>query len=205
MLTDEARAFYEDYRTNYRQMQAAARFAEGLVRDVLRDATSNFHIHQVSARAKDPNSLLKKIREKEYDSPESDVTDQIAVRVITYFLDQVDPIAARLAEAFVVDRDHSQDKRTKLSVREFGYRSVHLVVQARLTGVEGPAADPLKTSWFEIQVRSLLEHAWAEIEHDVRYKSGVVYPDEVVRQFAQIAAQLEAVDQKFHSERSREN
>ena len=89
------------------------------------------------------------------------------------------------------------DKRGELNVREFGYRSVHLIVQARLKGMEGPAAEPLRDHWFEIQVRSVLEHAWAEIEHEVVYKSGVVYPDDVVRDFANIAAQLEALDQRF--------
>jgi ppGpp synthetase/RelA/SpoT-type nucleotidyltranferase len=197
VLTEEGREFHSEYRAKYRQMQAAADFAEGLVRDALREATTNFYIHQIQARAKDPNSLLRKLRRRAYEDPASDVTDQIAVRVVTYFLDQVDPIAERLAEAFDVDRGRSVDKRTDLGVREFGYRSVHLIVQARLTGVEGTAAAPLRDHWFEIQVRSLLEHAWAEIEHDVIYKSGVEYSEEVVREFHRAAAQLEAIDKKF--------
>jgi hypothetical protein len=51
--------------------------------------------------------------------------------------------------------------------------------------------------WFEVQVRSILEHAWAEIDHEVRYKSGVDYPEDVRRRFAAIAGALEILDHEF--------
>jgi ppGpp synthetase/RelA/SpoT-type nucleotidyltranferase len=202
LLGEAARDFYLSYRSDLRRYETASRFAEGLVRDALRD--QYFYVHQISARAKSPDSLLRKLRERQYEDPASELTDQIAVRVITYYLDQVDPIVERLSESFIVDSERSVDKRSQLNVREFGYRSVHLIVQARLKGMEGPAAEPLRDHWFEIQVRSVLEHAWAEIEHEVVYKSGVDYPDEVVREFANIAAQLEALDQRFLALRGEE-
>jgi ppGpp synthetase/RelA/SpoT-type nucleotidyltranferase len=201
LLGEASRDFFLEYRANLRKYAGAAHFAEGLVRDALRD--QNFYVHQISARAKDPDSLLRKLRKKEYDDPATELTDQIAVRVITYYLDQVDPIVEHLTKSFIVG-SQPVDKRRELNVREFGYRSVHLVVQARLKGMEGPTAEPLRDRWFEIQVRSILEHAWAEIEHEVVYKSGVDYPDDVLREFAAIAAQLEVLDQRFLALRQEE-
>ncbi len=200
MLSNQARSFYEEYRHRHRDMEAAAQLASRVVHDSLR--SSAFDIHLVAGRAKDPASLLRKMRSKNYGNPAFEVTDQVGVRVITYFPDQVDPIVSRLRETFEVDEGRSVDKREALTVREFGYRSVHLIVRARLTGVEGAAAQALRDLWFEIQVRSLLEHAWAEIEHELVYKSGTVFPEETLRAFAGLAAQLEDLDQRFLSLRS---
>jgi hypothetical protein len=55
----------------------------------------------------------------------------------------------------------------------------------------------LRKRWFEIQVRSLLEHAWAEIEHEIVYKSGITQPDAVRRRFAALAGSLELFDSEF--------
>lgn len=49
----------------------------------------------------------------------------------------------------------------------------------------------------EIQIRSVVEHAWAEIEHELRYKSGVQFSDELNRRFNAIAGTLEMVDREF--------
>lgn len=200
MLSNQARSFYQECRHRHRDVEAAAQLASRLVRDSLRSGA--FDIHLVAGRAKDPASLLRKLRSRNYGDPASELTDQVGIRVITYFPDQVDPIVRRLRDAFEVDEERSVDKREALTVREFGYRSVHLIVRARLTGVEGAAAQTLRDLWFEIQVRSLLEHAWAEIEHELVYKSGTVFPEVVLRAFAVLAAQLEDLDQRFLSLRS---
>jgi hypothetical protein len=55
----------------------------------------------------------------------------------------------------------------------------------------------LRDHWFEIQVRSILEHAWAEIEHEIVYKSGIKQPREITRRFASLAGALELLDSEF--------
>jgi Region found in RelA / SpoT proteins len=84
-----------------------------------------------------------------------------------------------------------------LSLREFGYRSVHLIARLKPDQMRITGDDFLREHWFEIQVRSVLEHAWAEIEHEVVYKSGIRQPDTVLRRFAALAGSLEVFDREF--------
>jgi len=118
------------------------------------------------------------------------------VRVVLYYQDGVDPAARALREAIEVDERRSVDKRRDLQVRQFGYRSVHLV--ARLgERLREPSLHEFSNMWFEIQVRSILEHAWAEIEHEICYKSGVLFPDVVLRRFGALAGTLELLEAQF--------
>jgi GTP pyrophosphokinase len=96
----------------------------------------NFDLHLVSARAKEPLSLLQKIRRKEYDDPATEFTDRLGVRVITYYAEDVDPVVETLKNALRIDDPWSDDKRVALALREFGYRSVHLLAQIPLDGLE---------------------------------------------------------------------
>ena len=194
-LSDEALAFYEDYLAKYRRMQGAAAAAEFLVADALQDLPVELHV--VTGRAKHPLSLLKKLRSEGYTNPADEVTDQVAVRVITYYDDHVKPVVQRLSERFEVKPGESKDLSDRLPLRAFGYRSYHLVVRAALDALAGSQAQALRGLWFEVQVRSVLAHAWAEIEHEVVYKSGSAMPDELVNRFAQIAANLQSADQEF--------
>lgn len=190
-LTGKARSFYGRYVEGFDDLLRAAELLERLAREALR--SHNFDLHLVSARAKDSASVLKKIRQKGYGDPARQLTDQVGLRVITYYESDVDKVASVLRSSFEVDETRSEDKRLALGLREFGYRSLHMV--ARLA--DASDWSPLKGKWFEIQVRSLLEHAWAEIEHELVYKSGIVFPEAVRRRFNALAGAAEVLDQQF--------
>jgi putative GTP pyrophosphokinase len=51
----------------------------------------------------------------------------------------------------------------------------------------------------ELQVRAILQHAWAEIEHDIQYKSSTAYPEEIRRRFMALAGMLEIADREFQA------
>jgi len=190
-LTPKARSFYDRYVAGYDDLVAAAALVEQQARTTL--APHNFELHLISARAKSPASALKKIRSKGYGDPRWQLTDQIGLRVIVYFENDVDRVAAALRETFEVDEKRSEDKRVALGLTKFGYRSVHLIARLR----HPSEWSPLKDRWFEVQVRSILEHAWAEIEHELVYKSGIEYPEVVLRKFAALAGAAEVLDQQF--------
>jgi hypothetical protein len=96
-----------------------------------------------------------------------------------------------------VRESDSLDKRLALGPREFGYRSYHIVGSLPSGVTAALQLRSLHKQIFEVQIRSLLEHVWAEIEHDVVYKSGANWPTLVRRRFASIAGVLELLEHEF--------
>lgn len=199
-LNPAARKFVEEYSDEYNARQRAAEIACARIQEILKSTGAFVHI--VSGRAKKPESLRGKLRRKSYKNPRKQLTDLIGVRVITYYSDDVEPVVDRLRREFEIDSKNSVDKRGELDLHAFGYRSVHLIAKLRGNQVRSLDHLPLRENWFEIQVRSVLEHAWAEIEHEVVYKSGISFPDSVQRQFARLAGVVELLDREFLNLRS---
>lgn len=164
--------------------------------------SENIIPHTVSARVKDRDSLLKKIDKKDKYSTIDEITDVIGVRIITHYSDEVDAVAALLKKEFIIDEENSIDKRELLDPDRFGYLSLHYVAELnneRIKLLEYKQFDKIK---FEIQIRSILQHTWAEIEHDIGYKSKSEVPKEVRRQFSRLAGLLEIADSEFVNIRS---
>ena len=152
----------------------------------------------ITSRLKERDSLIKKvdIKSGKYRSL-SDITDIAGIRIITYYADDVDRIAGLVEKEFSIDKENTIDKRMSLEPDRFGYCSVHYVVsinQERLRLKEYSAYDGLKC---EIQIRTVLQHAWAEIEHDLGYKSEVAVPQDIRRNFSRLAGLLEIADKEF--------
>ncbi|MGO9455144.1 MAG: GTP pyrophosphokinase family protein [Candidatus Binataceae bacterium] len=160
----------------------------------------------VQHRAKDPASFGRKAaipsesdpNSPKYLDPLKDITDLAGVRVISHFPATLADIDQILIEEFdVVERS---DKGKELIQEErFGYQSVHYLVRvkaerARLAEYHGFAG-----AVAEVQVRTILQHAWAEIEHDIQYKSSRTIPSEIRRRFMALAGMLEIGDREFQA------
>lgn len=159
-------------------------------------------IHSITGRVKTRDSLLGKHRRGRPYRSVHDVHDIAGIRIITMFAEDVDMIAERVKSEFDIDEPNSVDKRTLLDPDRFGYLSLHYVIslpKQRLTLSEYRCFSGLKA---EIQIRSLLQHAWAEIEHDLGYKSQVALPKAVARQFSRLAGLLEVADDQFNAIRA---
>jgi ppGpp synthetase/RelA/SpoT-type nucleotidyltranferase len=193
-------SFREAYLREFSSLREATEAAERLVRLILYDWRREIHL--VCSRPKDPESACEKVREKSYSIPKEQLTDKIGLRIITYYQQDVDRVVERLSQEFEVDPARSVDKRRQLNLRAFGYRSVHLIVRLKGHRATSPEYTALAGHWFEIQVRSILEHSWAEIEHEVVYKSGIDYPESVKRRFAALAGSLELIETEFAALRS---
>src|SRR5438034_11106631 len=81
----------------------------------------------------------------------------------------------------------------------FGYQSIHYLVKLTPQRARLPEYDPFALSIAEIQVRTILQHAWAEIEHDIQYKSVETIPSSLKRRFMLLAGMLEIVDREFEA------
>jgi ppGpp synthetase/RelA/SpoT-type nucleotidyltranferase len=160
-------------------------------------------VHSVTYRTKQRKSLVKKLSKpgRSYKSIR-DVTDIVGIRIITYFEDDVDRVSAVLEREFAVDKRNSIDRRLALDPDRFGYVSIHHVVRlnrARAKLYEYRFFDQFP---FEIQTRSILQHAWAEIEHDLGYKSTNEVPRAIRRRFSRLAGLLELADTEFNTIRT---
>lgn len=152
---------------------------------------SELKLHSITLRLKRRSSVSAKLArpDRTYSSL-WDLTDLVGVRVITYFEDGVDRVSRLIEGRLPVDFRHSVDKRRPAAADRFGYRSLHYV--CRLGGDVLPAE-----ARCEIQVRTLLEHAWAEIEHDLGYKTRESVPLAARRRLNRLAGLLELADQEF--------
>lgn len=168
---------------------------EELIKELL--ILNRISYHKIEARTKTAEKLEEKITRKSNKYDELDeITDLVGIRVITYFDDEVDKIAGIISKEFKIDEGNSIDKR-KLDIDRFGYKSLHYVVTL-LDERQGLSEyKRFGNKKFEIQIRSILQHAWAEIEHDLGYKGKQTIPDTLKRDFYRVAALLETADIEF--------
>jgi putative GTP pyrophosphokinase len=167
---------------------------ETLLFNLLKSKRINFH--HITSRKKDKVSLVRKIDKKGGYSCLNDITDIIGCRIITYFEDDVDNVASIIEKEFKIDSANSVDKR-KVEYDRFGYQSLHYVVLLSNSRLRLTEYKQFKSLKLEIQIRSILQHSWAEIEHDIGYKGKHSIPDIAKRRFSRIAALLETADLEF--------
>ncbi len=191
---DVVEAATAEYAAHHPELEQASRDAVALISGILDDAGINYL--SVDGRAKSVVSFTEKAgRSREgvllYPDPLRDIGDQLGVRVITFVGGDVDAAAALLSENFVVLDDRDLGELTASEGR-FGYASRHL--QLELGGRE-----------VQIQLRTVLQHAWAEFEHDIRYKGEVPaeHINEFDRRFTMAAGLLELADREFSMIRDR--
>ena len=106
-------------------------------------------------------------------------------------------MAKLIEKEFDVDKERSVDKRELLDPDRFGYLSLHYVVKLPAARLRLTEYKRFKDCCAEIQVRSILQHAWAEIEHDLGYKGKQAVPREIRRRFSRLAGLLEMADAEF--------
>jgi len=191
------RKFLKKYLAEYSDCKIKAETLERFLKGILQG--SQIEIHKIEARAKDPTSVHLKLLRKRYRHPQTQLTDKVGGRIITYYSSDVDRVVDLLRPHLEIDPRKSVDKRMMLGLRGFGYSSVHIIARLRGNEAKKSAYACLDGVWFEIQVRSILEHAWAEVEHEIVFKSGIQHPDTVIRRFAAIAGTLEVLSTEFTS------
>lgn len=186
----------QEFDTNELLFKTFTEKVHHLVSEILKE--KNVSVHSLNSRVKTRSSLIKKLDKADaHYTSLSDITDISGIRIITYFSDEVDAVASLIAQEFRLDSVHSIDKRTQLDPDRFGYLSLHYVVslaEHRSSLIEYKRYPSFKA---EIQVRSILQHAWAEIEHDLGYKTSLGIPKEIRRKFSRLAGILELADEEF--------
>lgn len=178
----------------YRQQRPMFLEAESTIAKRLREslAEAGIVVAAIESRVKTEKSLAGKLELKgsKYKTL-ADITDIVGLRVITFYFDDVDVVASAVERLFEVDWENSVDKRRLHDLDSFGYQSLHYVCRM-----------PEMPYRFEIQMRTLLQHAWSNMNHDTGYKSGVEIPREYIRNLNRLAGMLELADEQFSRIRS---
>jgi ppGpp synthetase/RelA/SpoT-type nucleotidyltranferase len=191
---------YRDIRPSY------DRYAT-VVRDILRAALpADCPVHSIEARSKSLESFEHKARKladddpqrPKYANPLEDITDLAAVRVITFFPKTLTLVNDYLEREFDViwKRDVGGDR---FEQGRFGYRSLHYLVKLTSARSGLPEYRNCRGLVAEVQLRTILQHAWAEMEHDIQYKSLEQSPASIQRRFIALAGMMEIADREFQA------
>lgn len=187
----ELQKWYDQNKDRYSDLKTTL---EKLIETLLQENLIPYH--SVNGRVKERDSFLQKFGRKPYTAPEQ-VMDFAGLRIITYTTAEVTQVCEMIEREFSVDRENSGNKAADMGVDKVGYLSVHYIVEIASNRAQLCEYARFGGLRCEIQVRSLLQHAWAEIEHDRSYKFAGVLPKEIQRKFYLVAGALELMDQEF--------
>jgi ppGpp synthetase/RelA/SpoT-type nucleotidyltranferase len=169
-------------------------------------AADGLKVASLEARAKSLDSFGRKAKTPsdtdpgipKYANPLGEITDLAGARIITFFPRDVAVVDASIQrEMEILERVDKAD----ILFREdrLGYQSVHYIVRLRRNRAALPEYARYADLKAEVQVRTILQHAWAEIEHDIQYRSVETIPLPIRRRFLSLAGLLELADREFQA------
>ncbi|WP_089084317.1 GTP pyrophosphokinase [Aquitalea magnusonii] len=188
--------FRHDLEQKRPQLEAWGRFVQSCILDRLNGLPVSMQI--TGSRAKEVDSAIGKIARKNYDDPLMQMTDLVGVRFVVLISPQIKVVSEVLESidswAFSLDRDWEQE--VEVAPETFGYQSRHYVVRSKYAldfdGVTVPANLPC-----EVQIRTIMQHAYAEMMHDSIYKANGIVPPQAKRFAASSMALIETADHLF--------
>ena len=161
----------------------------------------------IESRAKTVDSFRDKVSRpgKEYADPLDEISDLVGVRVILNHIGDIQQVVNLLHKEFDVDSKKSVNKILELGEDRFGYSSVHVVAKLASDRAGLSEWSEFDGVLVEFQVRSVLQHAWATISHELQYKREDDIPLEYRRKLVRVAGMLELADEQFDVVRKLQN
>ena len=154
-------------------------------------------VDHIERRTKTLKSFLEKTEREVYEKPFEEIKDFTGLRIVTYYRGSIDKILDLIRREFAVDESFTDDKAAELRPEEFGYQSVHLTVSLSSSRSGLNEWKRFAGLCAEIQVRSVLQHAWAVLSHTLDYKAASQIPEELRRELFRLNATLEGADVAF--------
>jgi ppGpp synthetase/RelA/SpoT-type nucleotidyltranferase len=181
------RALWKQERPSYEH------FVEFLARDIKQHLRMVGIYAEVYGRAKEIDSLIKKLLVKKHLQYEK-LGDKAGVRAVVRFRSEINLIREAIDAAYLVTS--VDDKTASLQVNEFGYQGLHMQIRLRSTG-ECP--EDCANYEAELQIKTKAQSLWSELNHELSYKTNIEIPPEVRRRLFGLAALLETADREFEA------
>ena len=156
-------------------------------------------VASITSRAKTLNSYLEKLKRKTYQDPLNEITDFAGTRVVCLYVDDLEIIQRVIEDEFQIIE--AIDKVEEKDPDQFGYLARHFIVRLG-DGSSGARYDDLKQLCCEIQTRTVLQDAWAIIQHHLAYKRESQIPNAVQRKLNSLAGLFETADDQFQRVRA---
>lgn len=199
----ESANFREYYGNNIELLRTAANSFAALITSLLSDNNS-FSRPVVTYRVKDREECISKFARKYQSALEKSgtpyeirdhLTDLIGLRVTCYYENDVSHIEKLLRDNF--ETIDVTNKTSEMESRDdtFGYKGLHLDLKLGAARTSLPEYKPFELLRFEIQVRTIIQNAWSELDHKIKYKKNT--PTSLKRRIHRLAALFELADQEF--------
>ena len=160
----------------------------------LKDALYKKEMHpEISYRTKEIQSIIKKIqrKSKEKSYTYDDLRDKLGVRVVCPFLSDLDIVDSIINTSFIVRK--VEKKKEQIDFNRLDYQSNHYDVSIKADVIDFDDSNFI----FEIQVRTMNQHAWANSAHILYYKQDIVLPDEMKHRIYRLLSLYELADEEF--------
>jgi putative GTP pyrophosphokinase len=157
-------------------------------------------IDRISARPKSIDRFVAKANamvdgRPKYSEPLRQIQDQIGARIITFYRSDVDRVHAAVMR--YLKAIELQDMVPE-SEWEFGYFGRHFILLIPSDVISSSLDRALIPQFFELQIKTLFQHAWSEANHDLGYKPGLKPLDsDAKRRLAFTSAQAWGADLIF--------
>lgn len=160
------------------------------------------YLHPVQSRTKSLGSFQEKIARKKYTAPIKETMDLTGLRIICFYRDEIPRVKDIIEENFKVDRKNTVDKTAQLAKDQFAYGGVHYVLSLAKDRLELSEYRKFSRLKFEIQLLTLCQYAWAEVERKIEYKSEELVPPVLSRRLSRLVALFDLADDEFMSIRN---
>ncbi|MCR9385011.1 GTP pyrophosphokinase [Vibrio alginolyticus] len=157
-------------------------------------STNGIEVASISSRSKSLDSFCEKIHRKNYKDPFESITDFAGVRVVFLYEKDRESIENLIENSF--DIVEKVDKVQDSEVDRFGYGALHYIVKLKSSYV-GERYNDIRDHRCEIQVRTILQDAWALVAHHLSYKQESDVPKHLRRKLNALSGLFETADDQF--------
>ena len=199
----EKQAFRDYYSDNFDRLSSAAESLRTLIYLLLADRNT-FETPVVASRLKEREECVGKFKRKYQSKLEKSatpyeikdyITDLIGLRIVCLYNDEIPKIREIMEANFMLVQVTDKIADMESSDDSFGYKALHLDLRLKEPRASLPEYDQIRNLQFELQIRTIVQDAWGNLDHKIKYKKAV--PPPLARRINVLSALFELADQEF--------